>query len=352
MRKFFRRLLLALGVAVCTLLAIGVAGFFCFWGAPPPPMLPVPKWNDDTPKTGAEVTRKAAPPDLDQAGLRALVATNAEALRILRVGLTHRCAVPADAVIANFGSLTRDLIGLRRLAVVLSAEGRLAEMENRPADAARSYLDAIRLGTEMSRGGLMMNRLVGIACEGIGGIALMKLVPNLTCEQMRPLAAELETIDNATVDWSDIIENENRWLRAQVGGLRDAIQLAPGLWRFRADRRACQERHVLAAGHLRLLMTEMALRCYRADQGNAPAALEQLVPKYVRRVPPDPLNGRPLVYHPKGTNWLLYSVGPDRVDDGGTAVGRPMFNDDLIGFGGSKAAKGPGKGDLLYDSAW
>jgi hypothetical protein len=131
-------------------------------GRPPArPLLPNPNGYDDLLKAGQATTRTTDnPADLDRVGLRALVTTNAEALRLLRLGLTRHCAVPTDATIANFRAISRDLISLRSLATVLSAEGRLAEMENRPADATRSYVDAIRLGTEMSRGGLMINRLV------------------------------------------------------------------------------------------------------------------------------------------------------------------------------------------------
>src|SRR5207247_2400535 len=35
------------------------------------------------------------------------------------------------------------------------------------------------------------------------------------------------------------------------------------------------------------------------------------------RVCADPFNGRPLAYRPYGRDYLLYSVGPDGVDDGG-----------------------------------
>src|SRR5262249_5698551 len=144
---------------------------------------------------------------LDHDELRSFVVTNSEALRLLRVGLTRRCSVPTDSAIANFATTSGDLMALKSLARLLSAEGRLAEMENRPADAARSYIDSIRLGSEMSRGGFMINRLVGIACEGVGSIPLVKLVPKLMCEQARPLVAELEQIDGGTVAWREVLAN-------------------------------------------------------------------------------------------------------------------------------------------------
>jgi hypothetical protein len=123
---------------------------------------------------------------LDHDALVALMVTNREPLRLVRLGLSRRCAVPIDAVIANFGSITSDLVAFKKVAKLLSGEGRVAELENRPTDAARSYIDAIRVGNEMSRGGMIISRLVGITCEAIGSIPLVKLMPGLNCERRRP----------------------------------------------------------------------------------------------------------------------------------------------------------------------
>jgi hypothetical protein len=273
-------------------------------------------------------------------------------MRLLRLGLTRQCAVPTEAQIANFATISADLISLKSLAKVLLAEGQLAEMENRPADATRSYLDATRLGTEMSRGGLMMNRLVGVACEGVGCIALVKLVPELTCDQMRPVISDLEQTDGSAVTWRQVLANENRFVRAQMGSYPNPIKLISDLWQARNMRKASEQRHSLAAAHLRLVMVELALRSFRCDQGSSPGSLSQLVPKYLKRLPSDPFSGNPLVYRPAGTNWLLYSLGPDRVDDGGKPVGKIISGDYLIGLATSKAGKEQNKGDLLYDSPW
>jgi hypothetical protein len=99
-------------------------------------------------------------------------------------------------------------------------------------------------------------------------------------------------------------------------------------------------RHKRLTAHFRLLTAELAARCYQSDQGRAPSSLEQLVPKYLQRVPLDPFNhDRPMLLRPQGTSWLLYSVGEDGVDDGGKRVGRS----------GSGTVT---KGDLFYDSPY
>jgi hypothetical protein len=81
------------------------------------------------------------------------------------------------------------------------------------------------------------------------------------------------------------------------------------------------------------------LRCYEYEQGHAPNDLDQLVPNYIQRVPSDPFSDRPLIYRPQGTDWLVYSVGEDGVDDGGKRVGRSVSGTVM-------------RGDLFYDSPY
>jgi hypothetical protein len=86
--------------------------------------------------------------------------------------------------------------------------------------------------------------------------------------------------------------------------------------------------------HERLLIAELALRGYQAEQGHPPARLDELAGKYFTLVPQDPFGIQPMVYRPQGTHWLLYSVGPDGVDNGGKPMG-----------------SGPGlAGDMFLDS--
>src|SRR6266850_2172076 len=297
MKRTKRRWLVLIGTAVTAVLVGGVLLVMVVGRVPPAPPLPNPNGYEDFLKAGNSITKQAGDwRDLDHDSLRVLVMTNAEALQLLRLGLTRRSAVPTDATIKNFGAISGDLMALKSVATLLAAEGRLAEMERRPADAARSYTDAIRLGSEMSRGGLIINRLVGIACEGIGSVAFVKIVPQLPCEQAGPLAKELEQIDAAAVTWEEIARNENRFVRAQLATYRNPIKLVSDYWVGRASNKAARGRHDLAAARLRLLITELALRCYRGDQGTAPLRLEEMVPKYLARIPADPFGRGQMVY--------------------------------------------------------
>ena len=52
-------------------------------------------------------------------------------------------------------------------------------MQKRTNDAVQSFLDAERFGIECCRGGVMISKLVGIACESLGRSGLRPLVDNL-----------------------------------------------------------------------------------------------------------------------------------------------------------------------------
>jgi hypothetical protein len=70
--------------------------------------------------------------------------------------------------------------------------------------------------------------------------------------------------------------------------------------------------------HFRLHQLVLALAAYRHEQKKYPASLAALTPKYIDRVPLDPFADAGYKYSrlPDG-GFLLYSIGPNRTDDGG-----------------------------------
>ncbi|MBI4606326.1 MAG: hypothetical protein HY721_30545 [Planctomycetes bacterium] len=60
-----------------------------------------------------------------------------------------------------------------------------------------------------------------------------------------------------------------------------------------------------------------ALRRHARDAGSLPAALDELVPRYLPRVPLDPFDAKPLKWSREKRS--IWSVGPDRTDKGGCA---------------------------------
>jgi hypothetical protein len=225
---------------------------------------------------------------------------------------------------------------MKRLDHLLAAERRLREMENQPADAARSYIDAIRYGNEMSRGGFIITRLVGLACEAIVYTPLARLAPRLKPDEARAVLKDLEKLDAGRVTWAEVLQNERYYTRYQLRHRFNPIMQVTGWLQVRQAVRRAETKCKVMEARERLLAAELALRCYESEQGHPPAHLGDLATNYLSRVLEDPFSGQPLVYRAQGTNWLLYSVGPDGVDDGGKPLGRGLA----------------GKGDLFFDSPW
>jgi hypothetical protein len=318
-----RRVLLGL-LAVLVLALLALIGFTA--GRPPArPALPNPNGYDDFIKARTAVTGgfgAVQVPDYDK--LAAFVSANAEALHLIRLGLSRPCAKPMDSE-----PKLADLLPL------LAAEGRLREMDNRPGDAARSYTDAIRLGNEVSRGGEPLDRLLGMAFESVGHQGLVKLAPMLGGRDAHVVLTELEAVDAARVSWPDVLWAQRRseirrMLRHPIAWARTQRKVREGV------EEGIGTQHKLVMAKERLIAVELALRLCQVEQGRAPAHLRDLVPKHLSKVPEDPFSGRAVIYRPQGTNWLLYSIGPDGVDDGGRPAGRGW----------------PLKGDILFDSSW
>jgi hypothetical protein len=61
-----------------------------------------------------------------------------------------------------------------------------------------------------------------------------------------------------------------------------------------------------------------------------PARLEDLTPEYLPRVPADPFDGKPLRLKRDGKDVIVYSVGPDGQDDGGTRWDVTKNRGDLV----------------------
>lgn len=171
MRKRLRTILLILaGVLVFTLLT---------WVVPingrrsPFPPLPSPNGYDDFVQAGRLSSGKVGEfRELSYDELKELLTANSNALTLVRAGLQTRCSLPVQSYLSNFANASRDLMAQKQMAQLLAAEGRLAELDGRLSDAARSYLDAMRFGNEISRNGFVINRLVGIACSAIGSVPL------------------------------------------------------------------------------------------------------------------------------------------------------------------------------------
>src|SRR5258707_562430 len=279
MRRLLRTLLVVLPLLAVLFLALWLSRASRL--SPPAPHVSNPNGYNDFVQAAALLTGDVSDAiTLGHDDLAALIATNAEPLRLVRLGLSRQCLWPSEArtaALTNFAALSHDLVSEKRLVHLLAAEGRLAEMDNRPADAARSYMNAVRFGNEISRGGLVISRLVGIACEAIGITPLTKLAPMLDCDQRRRLIKELIETDRAAVTWAEVMKSERWFGRHQtIQRIHNPITFVIEWWQSRSAIKLAQGRHDRVAARLRLLAVELALQCYVAEHGRAPLGLEEI----------------------------------------------------------------------------
>jgi hypothetical protein len=101
----------------------------------------------------------------------------------------------------------------------------------------------------------------------------------------------MEEIDRAAVTWDDVSKNERAFSRFEMKKSVNPVHWIVGWWQARTAIKRSHERHDTITARRRLIIVELALRCYVAETGKVPARLDDLVPKYLSRVPEDPFTG-------------------------------------------------------------
>ncbi len=301
----------------------------------PEVVLPNPNGYDDLAAAAGELKNMLVP-DADiatAAQLKAFTTKCQPVLRKARIGLGRDCKVPVTYGLPSLESVR--IQETRSLARTFAAEGKLAEMEGRTDDAVEAYLDAIRMGRAWECGGLIIHAVLGWAWERIGMARLAELRHSLTTKQCRELIATLESLNAGREPLEDYTARDRVWVELSFGWLHRLTTLLERVtgadqW----DQQAFEDGDNRRRAYFRLLITDLAIRCYEADHGKPPGALGDLAPEYLAEVPEDPFGGEPLVYRLDATGYLLYSIGPDETDDGGASDS----------FGGSLAG-----GDILLD---
>jgi hypothetical protein len=270
--------------------------------APLPPIQPLPNPNgyDVFVKAGQMVSSNTgAYESMKESQLRELVSANSEALALARSGLSNQCRVPAQYSEGDMSSHLSDLAGLKRLAQAFVAEGRLADMENRSNDAAKSYLDAIHLANESARGGVLIDQLVGTAIEAIGTSYLQKLVLQLDAKSCRETAATLGTFDAQRQTWDEVMQQEQDWSHRAFPGIRyELARIMEHKSLTKAFQKA-EQKFKNQQAKTRQLIIDLAARAYELDKGKLPANVSDLVPDYLKAIPQDPFTGTNMVYSPR-----------------------------------------------------
>jgi hypothetical protein len=306
----------------------GGAGFNSVVAPLKPVVIPDPNGYDDVLAAGRAIEKARTGFDIrdlemaDEATLIPVVAASREAIAKARKGLDRQFQVPVVYDMNDFISRTMNESAAIRggLARMLFADGRLAELQGRPDDAVRAFLDLVRLGDAMSHKVPMLSYQVSSAIEALGLSGLRGLRDKLTSEQCRRVIAVLQDLEKTSEPVADVIMREHHFMNVNVNKMgmvkSVAMTLSGVLAKDKARVAATLEANARRrAASRRLLMTALAVRTYRLEQGALPAGLDRLVPSILMTVPFDPYSGKPLVYRQLEHESQLYSVGPDGDDD-------------------------------------
>jgi hypothetical protein len=90
------------------------------------------------------------------------------------------------------------------------------------------------------------------------------------------------------------------------------------------------ERQVIAYTREALGQLGFALSAYRAGNVAYPESLNVLAPRYITRVPNDLFTEQSLKYKRRDDGFLLYSVGPNGLDDRGLTFDSHPPGDDIV----------------------
>ncbi len=265
----------------------------------PEPPLPNPNGYDDFVKATALVQWN--PPDWQAMKgeeqlqiLRQLVATNRAAIELVRIGLGKECRMAIWEVSptnAHFNEMSL----VKELAKAFAAASKLALIEGRTNEAAALATDGMRLGSEWSRGGVVIDGLVGIAIEAIALKSLKETTKGLDLESTLKTIAALEAAVSRNESYDEVFKRERRWARhGRFGRAGLFTQLFQYYFRDRKSLARALQKFTKIKTDIRQMQIQLAVHAFELDHGKPPATARDLVPQYLKTIPLDPATGNEL----------------------------------------------------------
>jgi hypothetical protein len=327
--KISKRFVLVAGLAIAVIITVFLTGRDSSSSVLVFPSVPVPNSYDEFLRVAQSLVGQA--PDLAKAGtneIRSFVEPNRAALDPIRSALQRECLVPLAFSQTYLAQHMPELGDLKKLAQFLVAAGKSAELSGRKAEAIECYLDAVRLGESIARGGLIIDLFVSQASQAIGLRGLRGFRENLTEDECSEVLAALEAIDSKREPVQGVLDREKAFFR-KTEGLRSMIgyKVLSMMSALRRPQQMTVEQQTKntvgrARAQFHLFLVELALQIHKTKNGTYPQNLAELSPALPDRLFKDPFSNGDFIYKREENGYVLYSVGPDRKDDGGKALSR------------------------------
>lgn len=274
----------------------------------------------------------------------------AQAHAALKLTCLHAIAPGTSGAIASGDRLSV----LVRLMVI---EGQSLEKQGEHGEALDCYVDCLRVARAVERNGVLMERLVGVSVQSIGGRELTRLLQSgkLSQGDLKRAHTALTELWETRVPEADTLAVEYVYgaaeLHRQVAGGTPGKRPSIFARLFESREQAAHQRlyaayiervrepywqrdptpphaggilakmtaSVLARfekkvpesdARLQDLMVRATLELYRAERGKYPESLDGLVPEYLGKAPVNPLTGKALEYRRDGEGYQLVLPGP------------------------------------------
>jgi len=252
-----------------------------------------------------------------------------------------------------------------RAARYLAAAAKRDHEQGKGEDAVSDILAVLGVADYIAVKAILVSELVAIVCRAIAHTALKAILSDhdLPTAALGRLARSMDRLESAKSDFQDCLRREDivarctartfgergdaqsqaiaaRFFSIQDRFMEELERLAklPAWEREEAGKKIVQEivdtkspLHLLLVPQVGLAWRNqwlseaewavarvaVAVACFQADRGNNPASPNDLVPKYVAKIPADPCGPDSIKLVFQDSSAKVYSVGYDREDDGG-----------------------------------
>lgn len=300
-----------------------------------------------------------------------IIRANRDLLRKIRSLLSE----PAQVIHLEYQTGDPTMDNYRSIARLFAAEAKWLEQQGKYGQALSSYLDGFAFLEKVLHGGNVLQLTYHFMGDVVLFQAIPSLLPKLSAQEAERGARRLERILANEYPLSTLLAQDFRtwltgWRRTVRGqamrGFRldlpksdlereilylpkaslsqaaqhyasrwieqaklpypeqQVIPYPPALQQLGRDLvvRAPEDlalqvaRYTYVRTRLRLLYTALRLEAYRKTHGRYPSSLKELgdSPYFV-----DPFSNKPFVYRPQDNSYVLYSLGPNSIDDGGAS---------------------------------
>jgi hypothetical protein len=234
-----------------------------------------------------------------QAETEEWLAKNRDALAELRKALPLPAVVTVQMSEQWIKDHSPELRNLTAGGYALNTESVTLSKRGDTDGAVLASVDLLHLGEAAQRGGVLIDFLVGSACEVMAVRQMTNLLNGLSVEQCKLLVRSLEDRESQRDTFAKIQQREKEWswktygLVSRVRMMIETRSLHPGE-AIKALITSAVDEYNLRVRETRLTLLRIAARSYELDHGRKPGLAKDLVPTYVQSVPQDPVTGQQL----------------------------------------------------------